>query len=102
MSIVLRRAVVAGSLALAGSLGGDASPAQAQSQGRYAPRYDRPGSNYYFGSVVGPIFPTANSSYFDRDYLNRPLPRDGSGFVRDWSTGRNVPYGKPWLRPSRR
>jgi hypothetical protein len=108
MSSILRKAALVGLLALVGSLGDFASSAQAQAWGgrvsrQYRPgRYYYPGRDYYFGSVVGPIFPTANSSYFDRDYLNRPMPRDGSGFVRDWSTARNIPYGKPWMRPSRR
>jgi hypothetical protein len=101
MSTISRKTVLVGLLALAGAWGAFASPAQAQVRRGGVVRYYRPGRNYYFGSAVGPIFPTPNSSYFNRDYLNRPMPRDGSGFVRDWSTARNMPYGKPWMQPAR-
>ena len=34
-------------------------------------------------------------------YYSQPLPYNRSPYTDDWSTGRHLPYPKPWMLPTR-
>ncbi len=85
-------APVLGFLAL--SWGG---PAFGQYQTTPAPtptyRYVQPARPRFFQRTA-PVYP-------QRGYYSQPLPYNRSPYTDDWSTGRHLPYPKPWMLPTR-
>ena len=90
-------------LALGAFLGLGTSAAHAQvaaAAPTYGPRAFVPatgrvnyGGVYYGSNFYGP------GGYFGGTTNGYNPGRVGPGPVRDWSTGRNVPLAKPWMRP---
>lgn len=87
-----------------------AGTAQAQAPGTVyvTPGY-RPAGYYYGGRYYYYNYNTAPRRYYG--YSTAPTRsgyrpgsiyyQAGSPFVRDYSTGRNLPFAKPWMRPLR-
>jgi len=105
----LRTLALAGLLAVGGGLCIGASSARAQVvggpvAGPVVPRYYYSyGGTYYAPGYYGATN-TARGYYYGGGYYGAPgYPGGGTvnGFARDWSTGRNLPLAKPWMRPLR-
>ncbi len=66
-----------------------------QYQYQYAPapayRYARPAQPRFFQRAA-----PARGGYY-----SQPLPYNRSPYTDDWSTGRHLPYPKPWMLPTR-
>ena len=99
MSSISRTLAIAGALALGvgsfsarGQVAGAARPMEPSNGGRVGPG-SRPGSpaGRYFASPYRGGDPAGWGA-------SRPRASSADS-SRDWSTGRNIPLAKPWLRP---
>ncbi len=73
---------------------GFAAPAPAQ----YAPAY-RPAVPYY--QPAAPRFYRPAAPAYRAQRRGSALPYNRSPYTDDWSTGRHLPFPKPWMLPTR-